>query len=378
MKNLVLLALCLFLVTGLAAQTKYFVCPSKYTTPGTGTYYHYYLFSSSYNTYHSQMVYDVDKNTPAAAKISGCAFRRMSKYSNENFPMTADVEVWMSAGPNTGGTASTTFATNRGTNYIQVLPKTNISLPGAKHTTKPDFVVKIPFKTPFSFATGSSVKSIVPEFWVSNSKATPPATTTTWWMDGFTKESGPFTYNGSSQPSTCQYSNGKTPTTGGYILADLYPGGAFYYGRYGTYASSPGDLSGICILGTMGNGQTWLGLKLPLDLSFLEAGTKCELRVSIDLSLPFKTESAGGWRWPSVSIPNNPSVIGAVIYEQAIILDPTKTNPLHLVPTMSMKWGPVGSGKLEGGLEVYKSKDTTPPATTGTVRDRMPIIQFSY
>ncbi|HHI81502.1 MAG TPA: hypothetical protein ENK02_16185 [Planctomycetes bacterium] len=83
------------------------------------------------------------------------------------------------------------------------------------------------------------------------------------------------------------------------------------------------NTTAILIFGT--SKAKWLGLNLPLDLTFLGA-KGCYLRASRDLFLVGTTVGSSGSSSVTVGIPNLASLMGAQFHNQYLVIDPTANN----------------------------------------------------
>ncbi len=101
-------------------------------------------------------------------------------------------------------------------------------------------------------------------------------------------------------------------------------------------ASARKNTAAVLIFGT--SKTNWIGLNLPLDLTFLGA-KGCFLRASMDLFLVGTAVGSSGASSVTVGVPNLTSLIGVQFYNQYFVIDPP-ANSLGLVFTNG------GAGKI--------------------------------
>ena len=98
------------------------------------------------------------RDVPAGTVISGHAYRRDAiTVRGLVDAFTCDMEVRLSVSPNLPTQASTTFATNAGSNVVTVLPRTLVAFPA---TNRPaldpaaTFELQVPYQVPFTMPAG--------------------------------------------------------------------------------------------------------------------------------------------------------------------------------------------------------------------------------
>jgi len=142
------------------------------------------------------------------------------------------------------------------------------------------------------------------------------------------------------------------------------------------YNAFPVNAPGIGALGTMGKGGVWAGITLPFDLTPLGA-PGCNWGIDIVYATALTTNTSGQGVWPTIPIPNLPALANANFYDDALFLD-AQANTLGVVSAWSSMWT-IGDGKGQGGSFVYKYRDSTPPATSGSLRSQYTVpIQIEY
>lgn len=149
------------LVGGLAAQTTVNPSEFKNVEGPSGNYYPYFYGSSNavYRQFHYQEVHDLGT---AKGAIKGLLYRRDGNiYAGSKSPANwVDMELALSKAKTTSQTASTTFASNEGSNRVVVLKRKKVNFPSYPWLpTKPQpFFFSIPFDTNKVLAfTGGSV-----------------------------------------------------------------------------------------------------------------------------------------------------------------------------------------------------------------------------
>ena len=85
-----------------------------------------------------------------------------------------------------------------------------------------------------------------------------------------------------------------------------------------TVSNAAGNASGVLYLGA--SRTSYNGFRLPLNLGFIGMGARCELCVSVDLSIGFATNGSGNASI-LMTIPNNTGLINSLLFTQAAIVD---------------------------------------------------------
>jgi hypothetical protein len=152
----------------------------------------------------------------------------------------------------------------------------------------------------------------------------------------------------------------------------LHVGGAFTVG----YQGAAPNVSGLATLGTVGAGQSWNGVRLPVSLTAAGA-PGCWWSVGSILWLPFATDAMGTGVFPAVPIPLDHTLVDATFFEQSLLLIP-QANPLGLLPIFSNQWR-IGSGLQPAVDSVFNFQDN-PPSPVGQqwLRAQAPVVRFVF
>lgn len=109
----------------------------------------------------------------------------------------------------------------------------------------------------------------------------------------------------SARPSGLVNSAGLYPVMGAQFRVDINTSG----------------VSQAVVLMTGLSNRSYLGSALPMSLDTLGA-EGCEVKVSPDFATPLQSSASGIAQWQA-SLPNSPSSLGQVFFQQAVVLDPS-------------------------------------------------------
>jgi hypothetical protein len=375
MKAFLPMGLCL-VTAGLSAQTNLFVLPKgsdKLVTTNNDQSYlgrggKNYNGSTTYVPIHVQNGYATADLPQAAMKLSGIAYRRNNYYGNNMYASTSEMVIHMSTTASAPSGYSTTFASNEGTNRTLVFGTT--AKPGvvkwpamSKGTGPAPFIFKIPLDKPFVLVQ-STGKGFTIDTYITKRDSTYTSGSNTYnanlFLDAAGNVTGTRTTNGVT-PSKCPFSTGKYNSSLSYTTGGLSTTGGPWYVSYGNL---PLNTLGVGAISAFGVDNNKL---LPIDLGPLGA-TGCQWNVGLEIGFfPLTTTNStttASARWPTLTIPPLPA--GSFFYDQGLFVD-TKANKLGLVTSWSSKWT-IAQQYSPDVVTVYKTTDTTPPATTGFKR----------
>jgi len=389
----ILSILALAVPAGLTAQTQTFVLPKgseKTQTTVYDSYLGYAGFDSQGNTaytpIHTMEGFATGEMPVAAAKVQSLVFRRNNYYSNAIYASATDLTIEMSTGANAPSSWSSTFASNHGTNRIYVFGSSTASKtlnwPAAPYVNNGQqpvpFALKIPLDTTFVLVQ-SAGKSVCIDYYIPKRLHTYVSGTTTYHTFLILDGDGPLTggrvsnYKGSL--SSCKFSDGKYNNSIGYTTGGLTDAGGTWYL---TYYNIPTSTLGVATISAYGVNNTPHAWPLPIDLTVV-GSPGCFWNVGLEFGLPVPLSSGTGtsMRWPNVTIP--PGLGGGSFFDHCLVFDkPTSTNKYGLVTTWSSEWKIVKSYTPECAT-IWKYKDTTPPATSGSYyKNRAAVTQFEY
>jgi hypothetical protein len=357
---------CMTLVAAVHGQNSFVVPSANRNKPGN--HFDYETFQDPRLLQHPvriQLVYNTADIVVPATLIRGINFRRSNWIGGPNPAGTATLSIDLSVGPNDAATALPTFASNHGT-FVGRVFSGNVNLPADAYRgiNPAQFVLRIPFTAGFPYVQ-SWGKALVADIRVTTHA---PSVNAPWWLDSDGIEHGTREENG-YPPATCRFTNGLFNNTGG-SSGGVYPGSHWQAG----YGSIIPNLFGIGAIGNLGAGQSWGGLRLPISLASLGA-PGCFWNTNILFTAGLRADSLGWAWWPSIPIPNDPALVGAVFYDQALFLDPG-ANAAGIVVSMSTRWV-IGSGALPEAAQVVRLVDTL-PYPTGTLRRQALIAEFVH
>ncbi|MEZ5988129.1 MAG: hypothetical protein R3F30_03200 [Planctomycetota bacterium] len=370
------------LAAALPAQTKTFALPSGAEKVQTKIYDSYLGSAATNMPVHVQTGYATSEAPVAAAKLLSLTLRRNNYYGNNIYASTTDVAVHMSTNAADTKSWSSTFANNEGTNRAQVYGSggntKTLNRPAAPYVNNGQqpvpFALKVPFDTPFVFVQ-SSGKSICVDYYMT--KRTHQDTNGREQfiiLDADGAATGERVTNGGSW-SACKFSNGNYNSGLSYTSGGLTDKGGTWYVSYSSLPASTPVLATISAFGVNNKPHAW---PLPLNLGPLGSPT-CEWRVGLETGIwiPMTSNTNGQARWPNVTIPAG--LGGSSFFDHAVVIDtPTSTNKYGLATTWSSEWQ-IAKTYEPATVTVYKTKDTTPPATSGFVRAYQgSIAQFEY
>lgn len=349
MKSLTPLCLAL-LAAATHAQTWYL--PKGWETTADNNYDLSYFGASATNLpVHVQQLYapaDMPRPVIPLTKIS-C--RRNNFYGNTIYTSSTKLSLTISHGPNAPSAASTTFASNVGTDAAKVFDGT-VNWPGASKGSGPaPFTFPIPFTQNFNLIQVKG-KSIVFDFLLTTrDHKTSRGSQTSMLLDAAALARGTRVSNGSA-PSGCRDSNGKYNNSLSYSTSGLInAGGPFQLTYRNLFPSAPVVLT-LSGFGVPPNNGPW---PLPINLTGLGA-SGCTWHVGLELGAWIVLNSdASGAATLKLVIP--PGLGGVTFYDHGIVRD-ANANSWGWVTTWSSGWK-IGSGKAPDATMVYRTQDTT-------------------
>ena len=328
-----LLPVPLLLAAAVGAQST--IVPSAHATkpPDHSPFYIAYVFYSTSSATtphdsHSQLIYDMNDIAAPAAVWNSMDVRRPSKNSsnttlgNSNPACTTNATIMVSMSSTGIGSVTNTFASNHGAMPTTVF-NGPLSLPARpSQSTWPAPWENIPFSTPLVFVNIPNGTLVVDVMQTGNTG------TSSWYLEAQTPFTGDRITNGGSA-SSCKFSNGKYNSGLSYRRPLL--GGTWYV----QYNNLLPNVMGFAWLGAQGAGGSYAGLPLPIDLGPFGA-TGCRISASADYIIPL-TATGTSAKWPTINIPNNPSLGGASFYDHSLWLDPA-ANAFGVVTGWSSQW----------------------------------------
>ena len=223
-----------------------------------------------------------------------------------------DLEVFMSNLPRDPvGGYSRLWADNRGRDFTCVMKKKTVTFPSSPPPKKAPtpFTIALMLDQPFQFAG----KAFLLEF-TSRPGKLPVAT---WYTDAQTARGWVGAPSGGSR----SYRGVGCPSD--FYNYGVYPYIGFAWRHFGYSRVKNKSLPAFDILGT--NDRSLGGIPLPFDLSPLGA-KGCRLYTAPLLIFPSRTDSSsreGRVDFDLGIIPNDGSLVGAVYFEQQVVLDPS-------------------------------------------------------
>lgn len=356
---------CVFYVGPLAAQTS-FVVPSQQLTRGGNSYDDTLTPQAANQPSHVQLIYDTKDIPTPIALLRQMEFRRTSFLGGRMTPNPAatwDITLVLSVNRYGLATVASTFAFNVG-NLPMTVFSGRVNLPfDASTVNPPPFTAQIPFTALFPYLQAAGA-GLVADFYVTGYFA--PGRQDSWRFDSQVATVTTFTTNGRSDPR-CRFGvNGNTGNTlvvNGTLLAGL----PVSFGYLNLLPRAPG----LIVIGNLGEGWTWGGLVLPIDLEPLGA-PGCFLRASIDIAFVVQCDATGNATTPTFTLPPEVGSTGPY-YIQGIFLD-ASANDLGLMTTASGSFT-IGGGDLPRGARVSRLADTG-MSPTGTVVRQAVIARF--
>jgi hypothetical protein len=345
-------------------------------------YYDFFCFYGTTSTTaksesHAQYLYD-SADVGGAAVWKSITWRRPHYISNTNNATTFNMTIIMSNSPVKWNAPSSTYKANHGTSTSGTPPQTvlnnaKVSLPANKRGTKwpePWFTPAVPFSGSNIFVH-APVKggSLVIECITTNNSQK-----RTYYIEGHQPDNGQRQSNGPS--GGCQnHSDGGWNSSIGYRMPKI--GGQWYITHYNMPSNEPNMKRSLNIIGLQGVGGTAFGRKLPIPITTLGFLDVCKRRAGVlanDLviaqGMTYTPSTAGTSRGqlrsPTVNIPNDPKLGGAVFYQQPFCGDKKLGNYDQIYMGWPSKWI-IGSGKGPLGSTVYRTGNNA--ATSGFVRN---------
>ena len=305
---------------------------------------------------HAQLIYDVSDVMTPAGLWNSLDYRRpglnqQNTYlGNVNNAGTTNATIILSWSTTALANVTNTFATNVGGSPVTVLSGM-VNLPaGPAAAIWPHPWNNIPFTTPYVWIrppTGTLVVDIL---------QTGNTSTSAWYLEMQGPNNGGRSANGNA-PSTCKNSALGYANSIGYS-GTLMPGGQWYV----SYGGLPNNAPGFAWIGSQGIGGTYGGLLLPIDLGVIGA-PGCFIHASVDYAIPL-TAAGTSARWPTIQLPNDPSLAGAFFYDHSIWLD-AAANALGAVVGWSSRWG-IGTG-LGAPAAMVSATGTSAMNATGSL-----------
>ncbi|MEZ5988419.1 MAG: hypothetical protein R3F30_04730 [Planctomycetota bacterium] len=345
-----------------------------------------YNGSTVYVPMHIQNTFPMAEVPVTAAKVLGIAMRRNNYYGNAMYASATDLTVHMSTAAGAADQASSTFASNEGTNRAQVWgtggSTATLNWPAAPYVNNGQqplpFVLKIPFSNPFVLIA-SSGKSICIDYYITKRTSPYQSGPNTYEANLFLDATGTVygnrTENGGYQ-SACKFSDGTGQGGIGYTRGGLTENGGAWYVNY----TVPLNTIGVATISGYGVNTPNNPFNNPIDLTAFGApGCKWMVGLETGFWVALKTTnytSNASANWPQLQIPAGLKP-GTEFFDQGLFID-TKANKLGLIPSWSSTW------TIEKYYQplvstVYKHQDTTPPSTTGSVRRNFAVItEFTY
>jgi hypothetical protein len=334
-----LISVPLLLVATAGAQS--FIVPSAHATnrPSYSPFYVSSVFYSTSSTTiahdsHSQSFYDMTDITLPAAQLRSLDIRRPASNAqntylgNNNPATTTNAVIQLAFVPTPLASVTNTFANNLGANPTMVF-NGMLNLPARNGTPNwPAPWENVPFSTPMTFVRLPTGVFVVDILQTNNSA------TSAWYLEAQLPFNGDRQSNGNAQ-SNCKFSNGNYNSSLGYTQPRV--GGTWYV----SYGSLLPNVSGFAWIGTQGIGGTWGSIPLPIDLTPFGAPS-CGVNASVDYVVPLTADANGSARWPTIQIPNDPSLGRAVFFDHSAWLD-AQANAFGVVTGWSSKWT-IGDG----------------------------------
>jgi hypothetical protein len=364
-------ALCL--TTTLAAQLTVIPSAAATTRPTNSPFYIGTAFYSTTSTTiapasRSQTIVDCADIALPATLWNSLAVRRPVGLGNANNALTAQATIMMSVSTSPWTASTTTFATNHGGSPVTVL-SAQISLPPA--TNPPawpaPWQTPFPFSAPFPYA-GVAGGSLVID--IHQDQTGLVVAGGQWYLEYTTPDVGGRSNNGGSAQSTCKFSGGTYNSGLGYTTGGLSGNGGTWYVQY---SGLQANLIGVGAIGIVGEGGSWNGIPLPIDLTPMGA-PGCRWSTSMEVIVALSTGTTTSARWPNQTIPNDPSLRGAAFYDHSIWIDPP-ANALGLVAGWSSKWS-IGTGIGAPGAFVVATGNNHMAATGSRTAGGMPTMQL--
>ncbi|MHC4899104.1 MAG: hypothetical protein ACYTGW_18580 [Planctomycetota bacterium] len=358
MKTPLLVSTVVAVATGLAAQGT--VVPSMSRTKDPNYYDYMCTYgrtnptTTSKNEGRGQYIYD-SADVGGAAVWKSISWRRSHYHSNTYKPTTFSMTIIMSNSPVKWNAPSTTFKANHGTSTSgtpaqTVLNNAKISLPASTRGPswpEPWFTPAIPI----SVFVHAPVKggSLVIECIGSNNSQN-----AVYYTEGHRPDTGARVTTVSSCSS---HSDGGRNSSISYRFPVI--GGQWYVDHGSMPSNEPNMKRSLNVIGVKGPGQTAFGKTLPIPINQLGFLDICNTPSTAG-------KSRGRLRSPTVNIPNDPKLGGAVFYAQPFCADKKIGNYDQIYMAWGSKWT-IGSNMGPMGSTVYRTGDNS--QTTGFFRN---------
>jgi hypothetical protein len=353
----------LALAAGAPAQLTVIPSAAATTRPTLSPFYFGNVFYSTTSATvapasRSQVIVDCADIAIPATLWNSLSVRRPIGLGNGNSAFTANATIRMSISTSPWTAATNTFAANHGASPTTVLSG-QISLPAATNqaTWPAPWQSPFPFSAPFPYV-GAAGSSLVID--LQQDQTGLLVAGSLWYLEYTTPNVGGRYQNGGSAQSNCRFSGGSYNSGLGYTTAGLAGNGGTWYVQY---SGLQAGLVGIGAIGARGEGGTWNGVPLPIDLGPMGA-PGCRWSVSMEIVIGLSTGTTTSARWPNMTLPNDPALRGASFYDHTLWIDPP-ANQLGLVAGWSSRWG-IGTGLGAPGAIVYATGNNH-SSPTGTL-----------
>lgn len=358
MKQILSLATCLpLLAATLAAQTSV-ILPKGAATLNDNRYDSIWGSAATNVPVHVQHGYSTADLPNPVTVVRRLSWRRNNYYSNNIATSTSTIEIHMSHGASAPSAFVTTFATNEGGDRTKVFSGV-VNWPAAAKGTGPaPFTHSVALSAPF-VVTKAKGKSVVIDSQITKRTHIVGTNETFLIFDAVGSPAGSRSNNG-TPPSGCKNSLNRYNSSLGYTTAGLTNAGGSWYVRYGNLIP---NTAGITMISAFGVGQTWMNIRLPIDLTAAGA-PGCTFNTGLDgVWIPFTTDASGQGRLPTLQIPAG--LGGKAFFDQALHID-AQANSFGLVSCWSSKWN-ISNAQSYDVVTVYKTKDTS-NSPTGSIR----------
>ncbi len=300
-----------FLAGAAAAQSTATVPPGMASKEGLGFFYRI----GQYTLARQQVVYSSKIMPKAPITIKSFKIRRDAKMSSTYVAHKTNLEIYMSNNPTEPGPGySFGWATNRGPDFMKVMNKKTVDWPALPKPTTPPapFSVKFVLDKPFTYKG----KAFLLEF-VSTTIPSYPKNYYTWYADadstyvaGYYPAGGTASPFGTGCPASFKASGVKTYIGGGWRA-------------WGDSGVSKAKRPALNIVGV--SDKSWGSQTLPFDLGPMGA-PGCKLYTDLVTAFSGFTDPASAkgyvdFRKPL--IPYDKNLVGATIFEQLAVLDPS-------------------------------------------------------
>jgi hypothetical protein len=340
----------------------------------------YYDYFATYGTTstttknegHGQYIYD-SADVGGAAVWKSISWRRSHYHSNTYKPTTFNMTIIMSNSPVKWNAPSTTFKANHGTSTSGTPPQTvlnnaKISLPASTRGPswpEPWFTPAIPISV-FVHAPVKGGSLVIECIGSNNSQKA------VYYSEGHRPDTGSRV---TSVSACSSHSDGGRNSGIGYRMPVI--GGQWYVNHSSMPSNEPNMKRSLNVIGVKGPGQTAFGKTLPIpinQLGFLDICNNNTGRLANDLVIvqamtytpSTAGKSRGRLRSPTVNIPNDPKLGGAVFYAQPFCADKKIGNYDQIYMAWGSKWT-IGSNMGPMGSTVYRTGDNS--QTTGFFRN---------